>query len=77
MSLCDKNVPPIRNGKFYKVNARPAMLYGAEMRMMRWMCGHIRLERIKNEDIQDKVEVASMVNKMREAILKWFWICEE
>lgn len=62
MSLCDKNVPPILKGKFYKVDVRPAMLYGAE--------------RIKNEDIQDKVEVASMVNKMRDMTLIR-WACKE
>ncbi|KAG5590941.1 hypothetical protein H5410_041455 [Solanum commersonii] len=44
--------------------------------MMRWMCGHTRRERIKNEDIQDKVEVASMVNKMRDMTLIR-WACEE
>lgn len=38
----------------------------AEMRMLRWMCGHTRRDMIRNEDIRD------MVNKMREAMLRWF-----
>ncbi|XP_060182471.1 uncharacterized protein LOC132612165 [Lycium barbarum] len=86
--LCDKKVPPKLKGKFYKVVVRPTMLYGAEywqvkishvqkmkvaeMRMLRWMCGHTRSDRIRNEDIRDKVGVASMEDKMREARLRWF-----
>ncbi|XP_075097382.1 uncharacterized protein LOC142174892 [Nicotiana tabacum] len=30
----------------------------AEMRMLRWMCRHTRINRIRNEDIQAKVGVA-------------------
>ncbi|KAG5597429.1 hypothetical protein H5410_038661 [Solanum commersonii] len=55
--LCDKKIPPRLKGKFYRVVVRPALLYGrsvggqnayvhkmhvAEMRMLRWMCGHTR-----------------------------------
>ncbi|XP_060189176.1 uncharacterized protein LOC132618126 isoform X2 [Lycium barbarum] len=86
--LCDKKVPPKLKGKFYKVVVRPTMMYGvecwpvkishvqkmkvAEMRMLRWMCGHTRSDRIRNEDIRDKVGVASVEDKMREARLRWF-----
>jgi len=86
--LCDKNVPLRLKGKFYKVVVRPTMLYGAEcwpvkkyhvqqmkvaeMRMLRWMCGHTRLDRIRNEVIRDKVGVAPVEAKMREARLRWF-----
>ncbi|XP_075096420.1 uncharacterized protein LOC142174513 [Nicotiana tabacum] len=44
----------------------------AEMRMLRWMCGHTRLDRIRNEVIQDKVGVAPVEAKMSEARLRWF-----
>ena len=86
--LCDKKVPPKLKGKFYRVVVRPALLYGvecwpikksqvqkmhvAEMRMLRWMCGHTRSDKIKNEVIREKVGVAPVADKMREARLRWF-----
>jgi hypothetical protein len=60
--LCDK-VPNKLKGKFYRTVIRLAMLYGAErwatkgqhiqkmsvaeMRMLRWICGHTRKDRIR------------------------------
>ncbi|XP_059277595.1 uncharacterized protein LOC132031664 [Lycium ferocissimum] len=86
--LCDKKVLPRLKGKFYRVVVKPALLYGpecwpvknahvqkmkvAEIRMLRWMCGHTRREMIRNEVILDKVGVAFMADKMREARLRWF-----
>ncbi|XP_070057688.1 uncharacterized protein [Nicotiana tomentosiformis] len=86
--LCDKNVPTRLKGKFYRVVVRPTMLYGAEcwtvkkshvqkmkvaeMRMLRWMCGHTRKDKIRNEVIREKVSVASVENKLREPMLRWF-----
>ncbi|KAF3630669.1 Rac-like GTP-binding protein 3 [Capsicum annuum] len=75
-------------GKFYRVVVRPALLYGAEcwpvknshiqkmkvaeMRMLRWMCGLTRGDRVRNETIREKVGVTSVECKMREARLRWF-----
>ncbi|XP_070020433.1 uncharacterized protein [Nicotiana sylvestris] len=44
----------------------------AEMRMLRWICGCTRTDRIKNEAIQDRVGVASVEDKMWESMLRWF-----
>jgi len=43
-----------------------------EMRMIRWMCGHMRFDRIANGVIRSKTGVAPIEDKMREARLRWF-----
>ncbi|XP_019257880.1 PREDICTED: uncharacterized protein LOC109236117 [Nicotiana attenuata] len=86
--LIRRKVPPELKGKFYRTVVRPAMLYGAEcwpvkkshiqkmkvveMRMLRWMFVHIKLDKIRNDDIRVKVGVAPMEDRMREAKLRWF-----
>ena len=42
----------------------------AEMRMIRWICGHTRLDKIRNEVIRGKIGVASIEDKMREVRLR-------
>jgi hypothetical protein len=67
-------VPQKWKGKFYWTAIRPAMLYEAEcwptkrrniqqlsvedMCMLRWICGYIRLDRVRNDDICDQLGVA-------------------
>jgi len=86
--LCDKRVPFGLKGKVYLMVVRPAVLYGsecwplkkaqvqrltvAEMRMLRWICGYTRLDRIRNGVIRDLVKVAPIGDKMRESRLRWF-----
>jgi hypothetical protein len=86
--LCDKKVPQKLKGKFYRMEIRPSMLYGAEcwptkrrhvqqlgvveMRMLRWICGHTRRDRVQNEDIRDRVGVAPIKEKLVQHWLRWF-----
>ena len=86
--LCDRRMPVRLKGKVYRTVVRPVVLYGsecwpikktqvlrlmvAEMRMIRWMCGYTRMDRIRNEVIRDLVKVAPIEGKMRETRLRWF-----
>ena len=53
-----------------KVQARKMEV--AEMRMLRWMCGHTRLDRMRNEVFRERLGVASISEKMKEGRLRWF-----
>ena len=44
----------------------------AEMRMLRWICGHTRKDRIRNDDIRDKLGVAPIQEKLVQHRLRWF-----
>jgi hypothetical protein len=85
---CDKKVPNKLKGKFYKTVIKPAMMYGAEcwakkgqhvqkmsvaeMRMLRWICGHTRKDRIRNDDTRDKLGVAPIQENLVQHRLRWF-----
>ena len=84
--MCNKKGPPKLKGKLYEVVVRLSLLYGvenwrvknsyirkmhvAELGMLRWMCGHTRRDKIRNEVVRKKVRMPS--DKMREASLRWF-----
>ena len=40
-----------------------------EIRMIRWMCGHMRFDKIRNEVIRGRICIE---DKMRDARLRWF-----
>jgi hypothetical protein len=40
--------------------------------MLRWICGHTRRDRVRNEDIRDRVGVAPIVEKLVQHRLRWF-----
>lgn len=42
------------------------------MRVLRWICGHIRNDRIQNDYVWEKISVAPTEEKMTENRLKWF-----
>ena len=44
----------------------------AKMRMIRWMFGYTRIDRIRNDVIRYLVKVAPIEDKMRETRLRWF-----
>ncbi|KAF3645697.1 DNA-directed RNA polymerases II, IV and V subunit 11 [Capsicum annuum] len=48
------------------------------MRMLCWMCGLTRENRVRNEIIREKMRVASVEDKIREGRLRWFGqACDE
>jgi hypothetical protein len=86
--LCDKKVSNKLKDKFYRTTIRPVMMYDAEywttkgqhvqkmsvaeMRMLRWICGHTRKDRIRNDDIRNKLGVAQIQEKLVQHCLRWF-----
>ena len=86
--LCDRKFSSRLKGKFYRTIIRLALLYGTEcwlvkksfehkmevteLCMLRWMCGHTLMDRIRNQEFRDKLGVAPIFRKMREYRLRWF-----
>jgi hypothetical protein len=86
--LYDSRVPLKLKVKFYRTTIRPAMLYGAEcwptkrrhvqqlsiaeMRMLQWICGHIRRDRVQNDNIRKRLGVAPVEEKLVQHRLRWF-----
>ncbi|GKD17981.1 hypothetical protein Tco_1207139 [Tanacetum coccineum] len=86
--ICDRNVPLKLKGKFYRVAIIPAMLYGSkcwpitkalasrvevvELRILRWTYGKTMFDMIPNRVYRVKLEVDTIISKMREGWLRWF-----
>ena len=91
--LCDKRVPEKVKGKMYKTIVQPAMLYGmeavamtksqerkmevAEMKMLRFPLGVTRVNRLRNEEIRERLGVTELEANLREARLRWMSMCTE
>jgi hypothetical protein len=44
----------------------------AEMRMLQWICGHIRRDRVQNDNIRKRLGVAPVEEKLVQHRLRWF-----
>ena len=80
-------------GKVYKTVIRPAMLYGAEtwattkrqekrievteMRMLRWMCGVTRKDKIRNEHIRGTTKSSTCFTKVHRENIELVRACDE
>ena len=86
--LCDNRINVKIKGKIYKTVVRPAMMYGAEtwpvmkaqekkldvteMKMLRWMCGVTKMDKIRNERIRGTTKVVEISKKVQERRLQWY-----
>ena len=86
--MYDYKIPIKLKGKFYRIAIRLAMLYGIEcwvikkmhihkmsvmeMRMLRWISGNTRKDRIQNEKIRLNIGLTPIDVKMRESRLRLF-----
>ena len=75
-------------GKVYRTVVRPALMYGAEtwalkkahdnklevaeMRMLRWMCGVTKLDKIRNDRMRGTTKVGEITKKVQERRLMWY-----
>ncbi|KAJ8705151.1 hypothetical protein PYW07_010978 [Mythimna separata] len=87
-TTCDPRMPLKLKGKIYKSVIRPVMLYGsecwavkktdekrlhvAEMRLLRWMCGVTRMDKVRNEYIRGSLKVAPVTEKLKGNRLTWY-----
>ncbi|KAJ2943370.1 hypothetical protein O0L34_g12180 [Tuta absoluta] len=85
---CDRRMPVKLKGLVYKSMIRPVLTYGsetwaltqrqvqsihvAEMKMLRWMCGVTRLDKIRNEYVRGSLGVRDIADKLQESRLRWY-----
>jgi hypothetical protein len=44
----------------------------AEMRMLRWMCGVIRMDKVRNKYIRGSLKIAPVTKKLKGNYLSWY-----
>jgi hypothetical protein len=47
-------------------------MYLAEMRMLKWMCGVTRMDKVRNEYIRGSLKVAPITEKLKRNRLSWY-----
>ena len=52
--------------------AQEKKLEVAKMRMVRWICGFSKLDKIRNERIRGTTKLGEITKKVRERRLKWY-----
>ena len=86
--ICDRRLPARVKGKVYSSVVRPAMVYGletvavtkkqveemevAETKILKFVMGVTRKDKIRNEYIRSTVKVERLGVKMREGRLRWY-----
>ena len=66
--LCDKkNALGLTN----KMDLSPKV--GVKIKMIRWICDHTRLDKLRNEGIEKHIKVATIEDKMRGTKLRWIY----
>ena len=86
--VCDKKAPNRVKGRILSTVVHPAMLYGIETlpmtgrqenklevaanRMNRWSCGFTMFDKVKNEEIREKLKIRSLRVKCRQSRMRWF-----
>ena len=86
--MCDKRVPIRLKGGIHKADVRPTLMYGLEaatikkveerkldvmeMKMLRWMSGVTRRDKVNNEHIRGSVKVIEFFRRVQEARLRWY-----
>ncbi|VDP02074.1 unnamed protein product [Heligmosomoides polygyrus] len=86
--ICDRKIPEHLKLKIYRAAVLPVAMYGVECwpstrevetllsvmetKMLRWTAGVTRMDRIRNDAIQQKFGVAPIADRMRKARLRWY-----
>ena len=86
--ICDRRLPARVKGKVYSSVVRPAMVYGletvavtkkqveemevVEMKMLRFVMGVTRKDKIRNEHIRSTLKVERLGMKIMEGRLRWY-----
>ena len=86
--LCNRRLSSRLKGIIFKTVVRSAMTYGtetwaikkshktrmdvAEMKMLRWVQGVTRWDKIRNEEIQKRMKVTEIHRKIQEKRLGWY-----